>query len=96
MLKQINRDYLLSLNFIEIKIDGREFLKKEYNGILVINKKNEIEDAISVSVYLKEEQNKWIISKCYESANGSKNVISKYFKSKDMQELMHFDLVHHY
>lgn len=93
MLKQINTDYLISLNFVHINEDEKEYLKKDYVAVQIFNDKNEVVDLVDISIYLEKQDKKWIISKCMSNDNDHQDVFSKHLKNNDIKELLHFDMV---
>jgi len=93
MLKQINEEYFISIDFVHVIEEGKEYLKKDYD-ILLFNKKNEFSDVDRISIYLIEQDRKWIVSKHLSINSKHKKLFKTYFKNYDIKELMYFDIVH--
>ncbi len=94
MRKQINKEYLISLNFVLLTEHGKECLKKDYPAVQLFNDKSEAVDLVDISVYLENQDNKWINSKCLSNDNKHTDLFNTHFKSNEIKELLYFDMAH--
>jgi hypothetical protein len=92
MLKRINKEYFISINYVPVIEIGKEYLKKDY-VVSLLNKKHEIIDVVCISIFLEEKDNNFIINKKLSFDSNYKKIFTQYFKSYDMRELLYFDLV---
>lgn len=88
MLKKIDKEYLLSNNYIPLILKDKEYLKKDYD-VLVFE--CGMCDVIGISIYLEEINKKWFINKCISRDVEQIDLFELFFNDRDIRRLVWFE-----
>lgn len=95
MLKLIDKQYLISCGFKLVIYEGEEMLKCNYPFVYIYNEEGEILDLLSIEVLVQQENNQWIIRKCFTEGE-QKDMFPFFFKDNSAKSLLEFHKLHYF